>query len=34
MPEAHRPHALAIYANSVVSKLALIESQQRGDAPG
>ena len=25
MPEAHRPYALAIYANSVASKLALME---------
>ena len=25
MPEAHRPYALAIYANAVVSKLALAD---------
>jgi hypothetical protein len=25
LPEAHRPHALNIYANAVASKLALIE---------
>ncbi len=28
MPEAHRPHALGIYANAVVSKLALADRSQ------
>lgn len=29
LPEAHRPYALGIYANAVVSKLALIESSKQ-----